>query len=142
MALWEKFIDFQHSFFTLDTISPYFVKIYWEAESAENRKLFQIYWIWYRKAIEFLIKDYLINLKPELEEDIKKDTLWNCIKNYIDNKKIQEISKRAVWLWNDEIHYIRKWEDKDLSDLKKLIDITLYYIFMEIESDSIIEEMA
>ena len=36
--------------------------------------------------------------------------------------------KRAVWLGNDETHYVRKWEDKDISDLKRLIKLTVNWI--------------
>ena len=41
------------------------------------------------------------------------------ISRYIDDSNIKNVAKRAVWLGNDETHYIRKWEDKDLSFLKK-----------------------
>jgi hypothetical protein len=34
-------------------------------------------------------------------------------------------------LGNDELHYVRKWENKDINDLKKLIDATLHYISLE-----------
>jgi hypothetical protein len=46
--------------------------------------------------------------------------------------RIQATASRATWLGNDETHYVRTWEDKDLSDLKKLIDLTLYWIGAEI----------
>jgi len=125
----------------INDLSESFVSIYWEAEIAENEDLLEICWVWYRKSLEFLIKDFLIKNNPEDEEKIKNKFLWKCIEEYIDNKKIKEMAKRAVWLWNDETHYIRKWENKDLNDLKRMIDITVHYIIMEIESDSIIEDM-
>jgi len=45
-----------------------------------------------------------------------------CIQQYIDNEKIKLVSKRAVWIGNDETHYVRKWIEKDIEDLKRLID--------------------
>ena len=63
-----------------------------------------------------------------------------------DNKdelitKIQTVAKRALWLGNDETHYLRKWEDKDLTDLRKLIDLTIHWIEMEKLSEEYIEDM-
>jgi hypothetical protein len=52
--------------------------------------------------------------------------LANCLSQYIDNVNIKSIGHRAIWLGNDETHYVRKWETKDLGDLKKLIDITFH----------------
>ena len=82
----------------------------------------------YRKALEFLIKDYLISLHLDKEEEFRKAALGNCI-NKIDNSSIKELARRATWLGNDETHYIRKWEDRDIHDLKNLIDLSYQYIF-------------
>ena len=45
---------------------------------------------------------------------------------------VELCASRATWLGNDETHYIKKWPDKDLSDLKKLIDLTLHWISADI----------
>lgn len=55
---------------------------------------------------------------------------------------IKEMAKRAVWLGNDETHYVRKWEDKDIQDLKNLIDLTVYFISMTLKAKKYREEMA
>ena len=34
-------------------------------------------------------------------------------------------AKRATWLGNDETHYVRRWEDKDITDLKNLVRLTV-----------------
>ena len=120
---------------------PAFVEIFNQAFSAEQNNLTEICGMGYRKALEFLIKDYIISVKSEVEGDVKTLLLGKCIDKYIDNSKIKEISKRAVWLGNDETHYVRKWIDKDITDLKKLIQITVYYIKFEITSNQYIEEM-
>src|SRR5687767_3154472 len=39
-----------------------------------------------------------------------------------------KIAKRATWLGNDATHYYRKWEDKDIHDLKNLIELTVLWI--------------
>lgn len=123
-------------------LSPNFVLIFGEAEIAEQEKLMQICGVGYRKALEFLIKDYLIKKIPRDEEIIKKKLLKDCIKDHIDSTKIKTIAEKAAWLGNDETHYVRKWEDKDLTDLKNLINITVHYILMELQADKYIEEMS
>jgi len=125
----------------INEISPQFVKIYGEAEFAEQENLNEICGVGYRKALEFLIKDYLIKKFLDKEEEIKKKFLGKCIKELIDNSRIKEIARRATWLGNDETHYFRKWESKDLEDLKKLIQITVHFISMELEADKYMGEM-
>lgn len=96
----------------------------------------------YRKALEFLIKDYLSkDLNEEESKQIKLKTLGNCIKDNIDNDQIKSMAQRAAWLGNDEIHYERKWEDKDLQDLKKFIDATIYWIEMVVLTEDTVVEM-
>jgi len=120
---------------------PSFIQIFGEAEWAEQENLMEICGVGYRKALEFLIKDYLISIKPKNEKLIKRKFLGNCIKEDIDNSKIKQIAEKATWLGNDETHYVRIWEDKDLNDLKQLINITVHYILMELQSNKYIDEM-
>ena len=125
----------------IELLSPSFCEIYNQAYSSEQMGLDQITGAGYRKALEFLIKDYLISLHPEKEEDIKKKFLGNCINDDVNNSHVKEVAKRAIWLGNDETHYVRKWEDKDVSHLKTLIDLCLHWIESEIKTKKIIEEM-
>lgn len=122
-------------------LSPLFTQIYDEAFKAEQAGLLQICGVGYRKSLEFLIKDYLIQLKPEDKAQITKKFLGNCIEELIDNPKIKQIAKRATWIGNDETHYVRKWEDKDLNDLKTLISITSQWIEMEMNADEYLNDM-
>lgn len=126
---------------TILTISPSFGTIYNQAFSAEQYNLTEICGVGYRKALEFLIKDYLIINNPNDIQNIQRKPLGSCISDYIDNTKLKSVAKRAVWLGNDETHYIRKWETKDLQDLKKLIELTLHWIEMESLSDSFESDM-
>jgi hypothetical protein len=112
----------------IQKISPGFCSIYNEALKAEAYGLTQICGSGYRKALEFLIKDYLIQSHPEASEAIKKSQLGACINNYVNDPRTKQVAKRAAWLGNDETHYERKWIDKDLTDLKNLINLALYWI--------------
>jgi hypothetical protein len=78
-----------------------------------------------------VIKEYIIANNPSEKEIVEKKFLGNCISDYVNDERIKIVAKRAVWLGNDETHYIRKWEGKNLLDLKKLIDLTVHWIEME-----------
>ena len=75
------------------------------------------------------------------EDKIKKKPLGDCIREDVNNLQIKEIARRAAWLGNDETHYVKKWGDKDLQDLKTLIEITVHFIAMAIKSKKYIEGM-
>ena len=42
---------------------------------------------------------------------------------------------------NDETHYVRKWEGKDINDLKKLISMTIAWIEIEQLTVDLAKEM-
>ena len=125
----------------IKTISIKFCTIYYESKEAEQRGLQNICGAGYRKALEFLIKDYLIGNRKADEESIKKASLGTCIKNYVDEVNIKACAERAAWLGNDETHFYRIWEDKELKDLKNLIDLTVAWIHLESVTRKTIEGM-
>lgn len=116
----------------LTEISSDFVEIYNQAYQAEIYSLSHIAGMGYRKALEFLIKDYAIHFNPTEAETIKEQALAQCIKTYIDNPKIKTLAERSAWLGNDEVHYVRKHPDFDINDLKRFIDTCVDYIEMEL----------
>jgi hypothetical protein len=109
-------------------ISADYCKIYEEAHKAEAYGLKQICGVGYRKALEFLIKDYLIATQPEKAATIRTTMLGPCIKSYVNDPKVKAIAERATWLGNDETHYERRWQGKDLSVLKQLIALAVHWI--------------
>lgn len=126
----------------ISELSPNFCEIYNQAYIAEQTNLMQICGTGYRKSLEFLIKDYLISTLPEGQhEAIKNKFLNNCIRDNISNINIKTVASRAVWLGNDETHYTRKWEDKDINDLKSIIELTLHWIESEIRTQKLLEDM-
>lgn len=114
----------------ISDLSPQFVKIYNQALAAESSGLDEIAGLGYRKAMEFLIKDFCIHLKPDDAEKIKSMPLAQCIKFYVNNEQIQTLATRAAWIGNDEAHYVRKQEDRDVSDMKSFIKATVYFVGM------------
>ena len=53
----------------------------------------------------------------------------------------KSVAKRATWLGNDETHYYRKWEDKDLRDLTNLLRLTINAIENQLLAESYEEDM-
>lgn len=127
---------------TINTISPDFVRIYNEAYSAEQMSLGDICGVGYRKALEFLVKDYVSIGKPEdLITTVRSKSLSRCIDEFVTDERIKLVSKRAVWLGNDETHYVRKWEGKDVHDLKGIIHLVLRWIEQEVETEALLNDM-
>lgn len=127
---------------TIQSVSTSFVTIYNEAYAAEQMSLNEICGVGYRKALEFLIKDYACKDKCDEEVNaIRANKLSKCIEDYVTDLRIKAVAKRAVWLGNDETHYVRKWEGKDVHDLKCIIDLVIRWIEQEIETASLLKDM-
>ena len=127
---------------TINNLSPNFVKIYNEAYAAEQMSLLEVCGVGYRKALEFLIKDYATEGKEAVEaEQIRTTLLGKCIETYVPDMNVKNVAKRAVWLGNDETHYTRKWEEKDVQDLKGLIRLTVRWIEQEKETAKLLMDM-
>ena len=112
-------------------VSPSFSDIYNQSYGAMQLELNDICGMGFRKALEFLVKDYAIRNHPDAEESIKKIELGTCINNYIADERIKSMAQRATWLGNDETHYVRRFNDRDISDLLVLIDLTVFWIQAE-----------
>jgi hypothetical protein len=104
-------------------LSSSFVEIYRQAAHAESLRLMEIAGMGYRKALEFLVKDFAVNRFPDRKMEIKEKLLGKVIDEFIEDSNVKRTAKRATWLGNDETHYVRKWEDKDIRDLKALIQL-------------------
>ena len=116
-------------------LSPRFVKIYNQALVAETQGLDEIAGIGYRKSLEFLVKDFAIREHPDDIDNIKTIRLAKCIEKYIDDQRIATLAEKSAWIGNDETHYVRKQEDRDISDMKKFIKAILYFIGMVLATE-------
>lgn len=120
----------------IEKVSEKFVEIFEQAATAEAYGLMSICGVAYRKAAEFLIKDYVIMKNPEEEDKIKKDTLGKVISEQLsDFPKIQILAKASTWIGNDETHYVRKHNDKDLNDLKSFLSAAATFIAADYDAD-------
>jgi hypothetical protein len=120
----------------IEKVSPIFVEIYSQATVAESEALNQIAGVGYRKAAEFLIKDYAISKNKDDEEKIKTIMLGQVIATYLnDFPKIQALAKSVAWIGNDETHYVRRHDGKDIEDLKKFILSAAQFIAADYDAD-------
>ncbi|MNJ41373.1 hypothetical protein D3C77_362940 [compost metagenome] len=122
-------------------ISPQFAEIFTQATQAEEYGLDEVAGVGYRKSLEYLIKDYCVAQHPDKEDDIKKRPIAQVIEGFVTNENVKQCAKRAIWLGNDETHYVRKWVDKDIKDLKLLIQITVNWIQQEVITKKLLEDM-
>jgi hypothetical protein len=104
--------------------SSKFIKTYLQSLVAENDGLDELAGMGYRKAIEYLVKDWAIQNDPNDIEIINSSWLGSIITRYYVGD-IKEILERATWLGNDQAHYKRIFEDFDINDLKELIDLIM-----------------
>lgn len=105
----------------INNLSSMFVSTYKQALYAESDKnTIGLSGLGYRKALEFLIKDYLIKLKHKDKDKTIALELGQCVSQL--DSDLQDIARASVWLGNDETHYFRKNPEYDLEDLKTFIN--------------------
>lgn len=114
------------------SLSPDFVNIYHQSETAEQQGLAEICGLGYRKSLEFLVKDYAISLHPDKVDSIKQKMLSPCINDYIENERIKTLAIASAWIGNDETHYVRKHENYGIDQLKAFITSIVTYIDCEL----------
>lgn len=117
---------------SIKALSSGFVEIFGQAEEARYQGLSQIAGSGYRKAFEFLIKDYAKSKAKDRSEEIEAMFAGKVVSEFVQDPRIEAVAKRALWLGNDETHYLKKWEAHDINDLITLIKLATNWI--EIES--------
>lgn len=109
-------------------LSHNFVDTYKQALQAEQLGLTNICGMGYRRAIEFLIKDYILHKDPSLENKVVKLPLGQCIKEYISDERLTTLARASTWLGNDETHYVRLHPNYALEDLRIFINAFVTFI--------------
>lgn len=110
------------------TIESRFIETYNQSLQAEYNGLSEIAGMGFRKAIEYLVKDYLIHKDPELKGKIEDSQLAKVIgDNFSDPKEsdLKDLLQRATWLGNDMTHYLQYHENFDINDLKELVKLVM-----------------
>jgi hypothetical protein len=121
----------------LRAFSPKFIAIYQQAAMAEQLGLDELVGMGYRKALEFLVKDYAILQHPTEEANITKTWLKKCIEEYITDDEIRACAEETAELGNNETHYERRAQDGDIEDLKEVLHLTAGWIASKLKTKEI-----
>ena len=120
---------------TIKNYYPEFYEIYNQAHIAEQNNLHKIIGMAYRKSLENLVKNYLIETFPNEQENILKESLGRSIAR-ISYPKIQSLARAASWIGNDETHMVKKNSDWKVKDMKDFILALCHLILAEKVVDS------
>lgn len=123
-----------------ETAKSKFIKTYLQSLQAENLSLDEIAGMGYRKAIEYLVKDWAIKENPDKRDEILKSWLGNVIQNYFTGD-LKDILERATWLGNDQSHYLKLFSDFDLDVLKELISLIMVELDRQYKKNHFIESI-
>ena len=115
-----------------------FIKTYLQSLEAESYGLDELAGMGYRKAIEYLVKDWAIQNNPDDKEDVEKSWLGAVIKKHYKGD-LKDILERATWLGNDQAHYNKLFEEFDIDVLKELIDLIMVELDREYKKAHYIE---
>lgn len=107
-----------------------FINTYLQSLEAESNGHDEIAGMGFRKAIEYLVKDWSIQINPEEKEKILGLWLSSIINEYFTGD-LKEILERATWLGNDQTHYNKLFEEYNIDHLKELIGL----IMVELDRD-------
>lgn len=114
-------------------IAPTHAVIYDQAIAAEEARLSEISGPGFRRALEALVKEYLIYKKPDQEQSYRETALRNCIKHHVDDLTIRQLADKATLVGNDLTHFT-KYNDEDVQDLKDLITLVRRWIELHEET--------
>ena len=140
-------------------LSDQFYQILDQAIAAEFFNLDLVAGMGYRKALEFLAKDYAVaELRSRLKDATKAadavkvaeltseiearlDLPLAKVISLIPHDLTKQAAARAAWLGNDETHYTRIWTHHDIDHLKKLLGIVMQFISNEASAKQLVAEM-
>lgn len=115
-------------------VSPTFKEIYFEASSSDQLNYHHLDGMGYRRALEFLVKDYLVYFGIEANTESAYHLSFSSAINKLDNDNLKHLAKASSWLGNDQTHTEIKWNDYTVEDLKSFIKAFSAFILFRINS--------
>lgn len=115
-------------------ISQSFKEIYFEASSSDQLNYHHLDGMGYRRALEFLVKDYLVYFGIEPNTESAYHLSFSSAINKLDNEDLKHLAKASSWLGNDQTHTEIKWNDYTVDDLKSFIKAFTAFILFRINS--------
>lgn len=120
----------------ISKISSNFYEIYQQANIAEHMGLDKICGMGYRRAAEYLVKDFLLYIRVtgKTKEQIYKMSFASAI-SALPSQELKDIAKASSWLGNDETHTFRIWLDMSTEDLKAYIKSLASFIMFKANAE-------
>ncbi|MGJ0867569.1 hypothetical protein ACR76M_01150 [Enterococcus innesii] len=120
---------------SIKKLSSEFENIYAEADTAYKTGLNHLAGMGFRKSVEFLLTDYLLETYKDDEDKIKsiknpKTSMITKIK-MLNKERLETLATASAWIGNDETHYSRRHLDFSVEDLIAFINAFV----SEIEND-------
>lgn len=134
-------IDFPEE---INKVSPYFQSIYNQAAKAEHYGCIDIAGAGFRKATEFLVRDFAIYKNENKKEKILNTSApKNVIRNFLNEyPRISRAAMASLELGNDEVHYSKIYTEYALKDLKSFIEIAVGEILHELKLEQFEKDSA
>jgi hypothetical protein len=111
-------------------ISRNFARVFDEAAAAQTAGLEELAGAGYRRALEFLVKDYLCFKQPEKRNTYISTALRNCIKDHFPLPEIRDLADRAALMGNDYAHY-KALGHRDIIEMVSLINLIHKWIDLQ-----------
>ena len=118
-------------------VSPRFKEIFEQSVIAKQQGLTDLAGMGFRKALEVLVKDSLVFTNVKTQEQVDELNLHDAINSFKANPQLIKAALQAKFIGNDYAHYKAKYTGYDIDGLKKLIDITVHWVCMEIATQEI-----
>lgn len=117
-------------------ISSNFYETFKQANIAEHMGLDKICGMGYRRAAEYLVKDFLLYIgnTDKTKEQIYKMSFASAI-SALPSQELKDIAKASSWLGNDETHTFRIWLDMSTEDLKAYIKSLASFIMFKANAE-------
>ncbi|OCA12702.1 hypothetical protein [Mammaliicoccus sciuri] len=104
--------------------SPQFIKLHSQLKMAEKQNLEDLLKLGYRKAIEQLVWDYLINFEDKSATSLQKKSFPARIK-LLNLQDSDWLSDLISWVGNDGAHPYQRHEDLSNEDMKTLSNMLI-----------------
>lgn len=121
MTLQNLSVELQNKF-------PDFFTIFKQSQEAELNNLDHLAGMGYRKSLEFLVTDFLLEYLPEgtsVDWLTDPSTTLNQKIGKLPSERIRKLSTAISYLGNDETHYTRRHPEHGITSIKVFINALL-----------------
>lgn len=108
----------------INSCSKDFINIHKQLKIAEKHNLSELLKLGYRKAVEQLVWDYLINFEDKNEKSLQKKTFSERIK-LLNLPESNWLSDLISWVGNDGAHPYQRHENLNNEDMKILSNMLI-----------------